>query len=107
MGAYLTALRRTRVGPWDVEGAVPSLDLDPGRALADAWIDPVDALGHLPRVDVGTEEVRRLATGQWIEAPSDVTEPAGPVVVVREGGLVAVATVSGGTLRPRKVFARP
>ncbi|MGD2067205.1 MAG: tRNA pseudouridine(55) synthase TruB [Gemmatimonadota bacterium] len=106
VGAHLTALRRTRVGPFSVESAVPGDALTPGAARA-AWISPADALAHLPRVEVDEEAVRRLATGRTIDSPPDVADEERPVAAVRRGELVAVTTRKGATLRPRKVFVRP
>jgi tRNA pseudouridine55 synthase len=106
VGAHLVDLRRTRIGSWDVQGAVDGRDLAPG-SLAEAWIEPAEALVHLPRVEVGEEDVARLATGQGMTAPEALAEAAGPVAVVHGNELVAVATVAGGRLRPRKVFVRP
>lgn len=106
VGAHLTALRRTRVGPFDVEGALPGDALTP-EAVRAAWISPADALAHLPRVEVDEEAVRRLATGRTIDSPPDVAEEERPVAAVRAGELVAVTTRKGATLRPSKVFVRP
>lgn len=103
--AHLTALRRTRVGTFSVDEALPLDALaDPG-AVEDAWITPARAVAHLPSVEVDDEEAIRLAHGQVIRVPGGVdTGPREPVAVVRGGDLVAVAARDGDRLRPRKVF---
>lgn len=101
-GAHLTALRRTAVGAFRVEEAVPLTELDRDAACR-AWISPVRALAHLPRVEVDEADATRLAQGQFIEGRG--APPIGPVAVVRGDTLVAVATARGSRLRPRKVFA--
>lgn len=105
-GAHLTALRRTRIGTVDVAGAVPGDDLTIERSR-DAWIGPADALEGLARVEAGDTDARRLATGQGIPAPRDLAEGDGPVAIVRDGALIAIATRREDTLRPRKVFIQP
>lgn len=101
-GAHLTALRRTAVGRFRVEDAVPLDDLTPAVAL-EAWIPPAEALRHLPRVRVEADEAARLATGQFLRRAG--TLPGGPIAVLHGSTLVAVAAAEGGRLRPRKVFA--
>ena len=105
-GAHLTELRRTRVGRFEVGDAVPADALDPERCR-EAWIEPADALAHLSRVEVDETGERLMATGQGIALTDDAPRGDAPVVVVRDGALVAVATRSGTQLRPRKVFVQP
>ena len=103
-GAHLSALRRTGVGPFGVEGALSLEALDDPAAVAAAWIPPARALAHLPRVEVSADEAARLAHGQTLRPASDAAPPEGPVAAVREGELVAVGEMEEGALRPRKVF---
>lgn len=105
-GAHLTELRRTAIGPFDLEGAV-SGDRIPSEPPPEAWITPAGALAHLPAVEVDDGGTRLLANGRGIEAPEWLRGCDGPVAVVRKGVLVAVASSEGDTLRPRKVFVRP
>lgn len=108
-GAHLTQLRRTAIGPIHVADAV-ALDAltNPGgvglRSLEQAWIQPLDALAHLPRIDVEPEGAIRLGRGQTV-TPAGEDLPDGTLVAVAAGGtLLAVAEALGGTLQPRKVF---
>lgn len=113
--AHLTALRRTAIGPFRVEDALPVAELGDAARVGRARVTPLEALAHLPRVEVSASEAGRLGSGQALplgtagpSAREDAgTEPAEGtlVVVAREGDLVAVAQVAGGLLKPRKVFA--
>lgn len=102
VGAHLTDLRRTSVGSFDVVDALSLDDLDDADRVAGAWIDPLDALAHLPRVDVDEAGVRALGYGQRVEVPE--AADADVVAVAAAGALVAVGRVADGTLAPRKVF---
>lgn len=93
-GAHLTALRRTRSGPFSVDGASP-LDVLLRICREDAplpWVSIASALGHLPRVGVSDDLARTLTQGRrppWeqLAAPSE-----GPVAVLgSDGAVVAVA----------------
>jgi len=106
-GAHLSALRRTAIGKFRVDGALPPTALgDPSR-VEQVWITPAAAVAHLPRVEVGPADAARLFHGQVVAVA--VTEassppPDGLVVVLKGQELVAVAEREGECLRPRKVF---
>ena len=102
VGAHLTELRRTAVGGFDVGDAVRLDDLDDAAAAEAALISPLDALRHLPVVDLTAEEAGRVKHGQAL--PVEGRAPAGRVVLSAEARLLAVAESDGETLRPRKVF---
>ena len=104
VGAHLTRLRRTRVGGHDVADAVSAEALDDAAAVARAWRHPLDALSHLPRVEVDAADAAELAHGRSLPAPEGLGEGA-PCVVAHAGRLLAMARVADGRLRPRKVFA--
>lgn len=103
VGAHLTALRRTAIGSFAVEAALPPAALEDPARVAEALIDPVRALAHLPLVHVGDAEARRLMHGQRVALEG--MEAHGTVVVSREGALLAIAEGEGGVLVPSKVFA--
>jgi tRNA pseudouridine55 synthase len=105
VGAHLTELRRTRVGPFRVEDAARADALDDRASLLARVIPPARALAHLPSVSLGEQDVRRLAHGQEVDAPAAGVPEGRPLAVLQGGALVAVATSVGGRLRPRKVFA--
>jgi tRNA pseudouridine55 synthase len=86
LGGYCEALRRTRIGPFDVA------DADPRRVLGLA-----EALAFMPAVHLDPEASRLAATGR----PVDVPPPAaGEVLLVDAEGPVAVAAPRDGRLKP-------
>jgi tRNA pseudouridine55 synthase len=86
LGGYCEALRRTRIGPFDVA------DADPERVLGLG-----DALAFLPAVTLDADAARRAATGQLVDARAPA---AGEVLLVDADGPVAVATPRDGGLKP-------
>ncbi len=105
-GGYVEALRRTRVGPFRVEEALP---LDAAAAVARAHLLPVAAaLSELPHATVGDVAVACLRQGQGVPA-AELPEVPGAAVAVFDGrgGLVAVARLDRERrlLRPEKVFS--
>lgn len=103
VGAHLTTLRRTTVGRFHVEDAVPADALDSDERVTAARVAPVDAMGHFPRVDVGSDDAGRVRHGQRVRV-GGVDENDGLVTVAHDGDLVAVARFEGGVLKPAKVF---
>jgi tRNA pseudouridine55 synthase len=105
---HVTALRRTAVGPIRLAAAV-SLDALDAAEERVPWIDPLEAVAHLPRRDVDIDVARRLAFGQRValESESDEVEKGGVFRIALDGRLVAIAEVQGDVLRPRKVFITP
>ena len=102
-GAHLTALRRTRIGPHDVENALSIRELHDPVARQRAMLSPAEALAYLPAVDVGAREAAQVLQGRRLPVLPG-TPPAGPVRVLHAGRLVAIAEADHGGLRPRKVF---
>ncbi|HEX7089736.1 MAG TPA: tRNA pseudouridine(55) synthase TruB [Longimicrobiales bacterium] len=102
-GGHLTALRRTRIGPHDVEAALSIRELHDPAARQRAMLSPAEALSHLPAVDIGAREAAQVLHGRTLPPPPG-TPPEGPVRVLHAGRLLAIAEADGGALRPRKVF---
>ena len=118
-GAHLRTLRRTRIGPFEVARAVEVAALeDVGEgvlpsALGEAWREPSAALSWLPRRELDDDEADAVLHGTpvprgRIRPPRDTTAATGggPIVLVHEGRLLAVAEERDDRLQPRKVFAR-
>jgi tRNA pseudouridine55 synthase len=105
VGAHLTALRRTRVGAHDLQGAVPLDRLDDADAVAAAWVTPAEAVRHMPSAVVRGAELARLRNGGAVAVEEAV--PAGePVALLSEGGeLLAIGERIGERVQPRKVLA--
>lgn len=102
VGAHLTALRRTAVGPHSVEGAVTAdeLDMRPDRVI-EAMIPTLDALGAMPHIALSDDDVADIRHGRAIVRDTDVS---GAVALEAGGALVAIAEADAGHIRPRKVF---
>ena len=98
-GAHLVELRRIAVGPFRVGGSMSLEDVRPGRAVLSA---PAEALPHLAAAKVDPAAVERLARGQPIDA---VHPDAGPVALLCDGRLVAVAQPRAGKWHPEVVLA--
>jgi tRNA pseudouridine55 synthase len=104
--AHLAALRRTRAGPFRIEGAIP-LDeaeaLEPD-ALRARLVPTTDALPELPAAALAPAEVRDLVHGRAVAR-------AGAEGLVRavapDGRLVAVCERRGDLLRPVRVLLGP
>ena len=89
LGGHCVSLRRTGVGPFDVE------DADEVRVVA-----PLAAVKFLARRELDADEARLIRTGQSIECDRD-----GPVALVQDGELVAVGRAGEGAVRPETVLA--
>jgi tRNA pseudouridine55 synthase len=75
-GGHLSALRRTAVGPFNIEDAVTLEQLAEPGALAAALLPADAAVAHLARVEVTEAEAVRLLHGQAI--PGAAAQPVGP-----------------------------
>lgn len=103
-GALVQTLRRTRVGPFTVEGA---LTLDADAETARARLLPVEmAIAELPRLVLPEHDRKRLCQGQAVSIPAiggAPLPPAGEVAIFNtEGRLAAVAVFD-----PRRQMLQP
>ncbi|MFD5320076.1 tRNA pseudouridine(55) synthase TruB [Streptomyces sp. NPDC127098] len=99
-GGHLTALRRTRVGPYQVDLA---RTLDELRAELTVLPLGEAAAAAFPRWDVTEREARLLGNGARITTPR---LPAGPVAVFGpDDRLVALVEAEGDRARSLAVFA--
>lgn len=114
LGCYghVTALRRTRVGPFGEDAAVtmdelrqPSEDGAVAARPHDALL-PIEAvLGDLLEVTVSQSDAARLARGQAVLLRGrDAPVLAGDAFAVSKGTLIALCEVGAGELRPTRVF---
>jgi tRNA pseudouridine55 synthase len=93
-GAHLIRLRRTAIGPYRVDGAVPP----------DAVGEPAPleaAVAHLPRVEVSADEARAGRHGS-ILAPAGVDGPY--AVFAPDGALVGIYRDEGAKSRPEVIL---
>jgi tRNA pseudouridine55 synthase len=97
-GGTLATLRRTAIGPFLVEEAIPVVQpfaIDPGRIV------PMDRLPlGMPDAALDEAAAARFAAGTAVP----LAGVEGPVRVVGPGGLVGVGEVRDGVLAPRVVL---
>jgi tRNA pseudouridine55 synthase len=96
-GAHLTTLRRTRIGPYSVDGAPAPADAKEPRSLE-------SALAHMPRVDLPADESEAASSGRAL-GPAGIEGPYG--VYGPDGGLIAVYRDEGSRALPEMVLAPP
>jgi tRNA pseudouridine55 synthase len=97
--AHLSALRRTRSGPFDVSRATSFADLRDHRAALHA---PRDAIPSLPEQRVSASDAARIARGMRVDAAVEGERAA---LVSEDGALLAIAERSAEQWQPRVVLA--
>ena len=105
-GAYTEELRRTGIGRFSVDGALP---LREALAMAPPGIETrvipgSEALDFLPAVTLTAEEGRVFTSGRPLPCPA-----AGDRfrVLAKEGGLIGVGRKEEQLLRPETILAEP
>lgn len=101
VGGHLTALRRTRVGPFglDVARTLDELEENPELSLD---LDAA-ALAAFPRRDIDADQAEGLRHGQWLDARGD----SGVVAAVGPDGRVAALVSESGRRAAPVVVMRP
>lgn len=101
--AVMSALVRSEIGPFRVEDAVPLTALHVG-SVAHHLVPPQQGLPELPRLTLTAEQAKRIANGQTIDAPSEVSA-AEVAALDAQGTLVAILKPKGaGRLSPDRFF---
>jgi tRNA pseudouridine55 synthase len=98
-GAYLTALRRTRVGHLPLNSALDPDYLTP-NIIHNHIIPPSEVISHLPRVEVDGEEAKDVRSGRTLRA----VRLEGSFRVEWEGALLAVYKDHGPEARAEVVL---
>jgi tRNA pseudouridine55 synthase len=98
VGGLVLTLRRTRVGPFTPERALP-LDSDAATARK-ALLPSSEAVSELPTVTLSREDAQRLRHGQRLPCPGTLPQDDEVAVFERGGSLVAVAMLD----RERRVL---
>lgn len=104
-GGILVELRRTRIGPFCVEDALPPAL---GREEIEVAVVPVDsmplALGEVVLAEPGGAD--RFRAGVAVGAPPGAPEACEVAARDPGGALLGVAVIAGGLVRPRVVLPR-
>lgn len=104
-GAHIVALRRTRIGPFDIADAVSLEQLELSEAVRSASLRPADLLAsHLPAVPLAPDAAGSFLHGQSVAVPL----PPGAVEcrVFADGRFLGLGRVSpDGRLAPRRLIA--
>lgn len=100
-GAHLTALRRTRSGPFDLSQAVSLGGLEAlkdGGTVESLLLSPNAVVGHFPAVAINDEEVRKVYCGVPPQASGrcDLFGEGSKVRLVQHGKLLAIAEIGFG-----------
>ncbi|MGD9802598.1 MAG: tRNA pseudouridine(55) synthase TruB [Hyphomicrobiaceae bacterium] len=108
---HVSALRRTRVGPFSEDDAVT---VDELQAAADAaagadlgqFLRPVEAaLADVPELAVSQSDAANLALGRSVLIRGrDAPVMTGPIFATCKGRLVALGEIEKGALHPTRVF---
>lgn len=104
-GGLIGVLTRTRIGPFRQEDAIDAEGLA-REAILSLLRPAAEAVGGLPRVEIGAEDLARIIKGQAIPGRDSIA--AGEVALIGpDGELAAVAEVdlASGQLLPRRVLA--
>ncbi|MFD4400066.1 tRNA pseudouridine(55) synthase TruB [Kitasatospora sp. NPDC058397] len=108
VGGHLTALRRTRVGPYSVESAHTLEQLEAavtGESPAGLQVLPIGeaAAAAFPRWDLDESQAEKLSHGARLKAPGLGVD--GPIAVFGpDGRFLALVEETGGQAKPVAVF---
>ena len=106
---YVSALRRTRVGPFNEQNAISLAALEADPAVALAAVLGIDVgLAELPRLTISRDGANRLHRGQSILIRGAELPPAeGQAYAVCGRVVVAVGRIERGEFVPGRVFNLP
>ncbi len=109
LGCYghVTALRRTRVGPFVESDAVPLAALGEADVAAAALRRVEAGLGELTRVLVDRSDAARLRRGQPMLLRGAEAPPEGEAYAACGGVVIAIGAIENGELVPARVFNLP
>ncbi|MHA1518327.1 MAG: tRNA pseudouridine(55) synthase TruB [Alphaproteobacteria bacterium] len=107
---HVSALRRTRVGPFTEDDAVSLAQLEEAaegspETLMDALLPVEAALQDLPALTMSSLDAARLRQGRSVLIRGrDAPIVTGPVYAVSKGTLVALGEIENGEFQPRRIF---
>jgi tRNA pseudouridine55 synthase len=109
-GASLVTLRRTRVGPFGLEDALPERHLDHREEAVQRILPPLSGVSGFPVHAIDAVASAKIRLGQKISRGDLPGEIEGLVVLMENGELVAIGETlppwegKPGGIRPKKVF---
>lgn len=111
--AHVSALRRTRVGPFGEEDMITlealknEAEADPQAAVDAVLRDPADGLTELPCFPLDRNGAGRLRRGQSVLIRPGDPAVEGPIRAMLGEELVALCVAERGELQPTRVFRAP
>ena len=111
--AHVSALRRTRVGPFGeadmitLEALKERAASSPQDAIDEVLRAPAEGLAELPVFPVDRNGAGRLRRGQSVLVRPGDPVAEGPMRAMFANDLVALCAVERGTLQPNRVFRAP
>lgn len=102
-GAYLTALRRTAVSDFTLEGSVPLAELTDAN-FVDYLLPPEVAVAHLPCLDLPVPEVERLLLGQRLARETGHALHSLVRLMAEDGRLLGILRAEVDYWQPHKMF---
>ncbi|ACB94688.1 tRNA pseudouridine(55) synthase TruB [Beijerinckia indica] len=109
LGCYghVSALRRTRVGPFHEDDAIPLASLVEGTAERQGMRGIEAGLTEMPRIPVDRSTAAKLRRGQSILLRGHDIPTEGPAYAACGDVIIAVGAVERGELIPGRVFNLP
>ncbi len=104
---HVTALRRTRVGPFREADAVALADLELPETAAASLRHVEAGLGELTRILVDRSDAARLRRGQPMLLRGAAPPPDGLAYAACSGVVISIGEIVGGELVPGRVFNLP
>ncbi len=102
-GGHIAALRRTHIGNFGLDTAVPLADLNETN-WKNALLPSDTAVAHLPRLDLSAPDAEQLKQGQRPLRQADLP----PIPLTRaydqDGKFIGIVTAHTGYLQARKIF---
>ncbi len=96
--AYCLELRRTSIGPFSIDDALPLEQVDSVGSVTDALIPLHRALAFLPTLQLSPDQAERIRHGKRIDVASstDMSRPRDePLLLCDASGAVAVGRSDG------------
>ena len=101
-GALMTALVRTRIGPFLLADSLDPTGLDPS-SIPSLLRLPSDAVSDLFSLTISHDDILNINQGRPLASPP--ATPDGEIALLGpDGALVALAESGSGLIRPKKVF---